>query len=355
LFALYCRTKDVLSSRHRVLRGNGRIAGSSFSPHVAVTTTPFIDTKGVLEDAQQHFHERLLAEVKKPSTTATTPFTTVESDTVSVIQESVQSFYNALDGEDTRRIKDNFRKLSTEYGKNDQLASIIQEIIQNFKKKDLLDQEYAIAADETLRTIHDAARKLNAALTTTGQQQEELTTNKETMMSAIMHDLTMALEENGDPNSLVTMIKSWQSSMETLHDAMKEHHPIDTTAQQIGNIIQAIADLLISLITLPLRIIEEIINIITREPDKLFKEGSGYTDVLVAMIKDWQSSMETFHDTMKEHHPMDTAAQQIGNIIQAIADLLISIITLPLRIIEEIINIITRKPDELFNDKMPKW
>jgi hypothetical protein len=66
--------------------------------------------------------------------------------------------------------------------------------------------------------------------------QQEATTNKDTaMMSVIIHDFTMALEESGDTDALVTMIKGWQSSMETFQDALWEHSQMDTTAGSSGS------------------------------------------------------------------------------------------------------------------------
>jgi hypothetical protein len=227
--------------QHRVLRGGQLVAGSSFSPPATATTiADLIGGKGSFKDAHQQFQERLLAEMEKTASTANPPFNTDEGDVVSIIQERVQSFYNALDEKDALRIKENLRKLTTMIDENKDLASIIQESIL----KDP-DQEYTFAGD-TADRIEDAARKLNAVLTTEQQQleQEESTMNKDT---AIIQNLLIALEEGSGEDVdafLVDMIKGLKSSFETLHDTLKEHHQMDIESEEFGQLLVRLPNLI---------------------------------------------------------------------------------------------------------------
>ena len=199
-----------------------------------------------MEDAQQHFQERLLAEMKKTSSiaaTATTPFNLDERDMISIIQEGVQSFYNDLDENDANRIKDNLRKLTTEMSENKDLANIIQERLLKFEsKEDPADPESNALAGDTVVRIQDAAHKLNAMLLTTEQTEPEsmMKTNKDmTMMRAIMRDLDEALDqattagEDDDVDALLfAMMEGWKSSMETFHEALKEHQLMDKASEE---------------------------------------------------------------------------------------------------------------------------
>jgi hypothetical protein len=219
------------------LRGHRRrvAIGSSFSSPSAATV--IAKKKSLLETAQQHFQERLLlAETKGTSTTtAITPFgIDAGDDVVSIIQESLQSFLtNSIDLKDARRrIKDAGRMLGTTTTIADQndLTSIIQETMHMFQKYYYDQEEHALADDTRLR-VEDAVRKLNAVLSSEqqslrhAQQEESTTTNNDNtamMMSAIIHDLTMAMEEeNGEMNALVDKIKGWQSSMDDFHEMEK--------------------------------------------------------------------------------------------------------------------------------------
>jgi hypothetical protein len=250
---------EVEEHQDKVLRGGRRNAGSSFPPPAATTTTTLIDNKNLLENAQQHFHERMLAEMKKTSS---------------------EALYNALDGKDVLHIKENFRKLSTRISENDQLASDDTDALV------AMIQGWQSSTMETLTdTMDDAtAQQIGSIIQAIADFLIFLITLPLNIIGAILafignlltrepSDELFKAVESGDTDALVAKIQGWTSStMATFHEAIMEHYPMDDiTAQQIDGIIQAIADFLIFLITLPLNIIGAILafitNILTREPE----------------------------------------------------------------------------------------
>jgi hypothetical protein len=337
-----------------VLRGGKRGAGSSFSPHAAATTTTLIDKKGLLENAQHHFQERLLSEMAKVKTkTAWSPFANDgrADDMVYNLQVSVQSFYDALDREVALHIKDTVRKLSTKIGENSDLSSIIDQSMQ----------EHALAHG-TLQ-IQDAVRKLNAVLIEQQQQQpaeqEESTTPNDGLV-ADKDMISSLIQGKNDMDALVAMmINDWQTSKDTFHDEfLNGHHQMDKATEEFGQLVLRFSTLLrnsngyinqqqeedpcagnndaiackipfipieVFVITLyvaaliitfpiwfPLLFIRTIIGIIQDALPLALEEND--MDALVAMtINGWQSSKDTFHDEfLNGHQQMDKTSEEFG-------------------------------------------